>query len=683
MQKNKAQEQAIETIDGQLLLISCPGSGKTTTMIRRIKHMIEEGITPSSILMVTFTDAAAKEMQERFGVSEAAGPTFCTIHALCRRILLDSGEMPRIIPAAEQYRMIKDALYEQRIRVSDQKDVLNDISAFKNSTVPLDKFYPMFLGYTEFKTVYEEYERLKKNAGYVDFDDLLTLCYQILQKDSRLLSKWKQTYRYIMCDEYQDTNNIQKCILYLLAGTDGNFCVVGDDDQSIYGFRGANPKIMSDFQKDFPKATLIRMDTNYRSCPEIIKYARNLIEHNRQRFAKDIMAFRTDEGKVIFHASERRGDELKYVASQIHDLIADGQDSNTMAILTRTNQQLDDMAALLEDYKIPYYCSDRVPDIHEHFIFQDVMSYLRVIDGSYSREDILNILNKPARYLKESDFKRVTVFSESVLLEAQRYSSQKQYGQERYIKKLCQNIENLKRRPLFEQVEGIASQIGYRNYLSSFAKKADLDESILLSKLDGFIMEARRYQTLNEWNAFASFCIRRHADEQANRKKNGVTLSTMHRSKGLEWNTVFLLDCCAGIIPSAKSKNGSKTDLEEERRLFYVAATRAKNRLYVLNYISKSQSGRQTSSAVYPSIFIDEMKKSPTEKQDAANLVPDVKKAQDAHSTGSFVEGSPQMFRVGMTVHHSTFGEGTVVSKNMLCVNIRFKDGSKIFPLRR
>lgn len=283
MEKNIAQEKAIQTIEGQVLLISCPGSGKTTTMIRRIKAMIDAGIDSSHIVMVTFTDAAATEMRERFLKQYGAcNATFCTIHSLCLKILSAACDTQlRIINEHEQYSLLYDCMKSVRIPAGTTlKDILSDISAFRNSCKPIAEFSPVTLKPSEFSIVYQAYEVKKRQSDFMDFDDMLCLCKELLTDNAKVLRECRNKYRYIMCDEYQDTNQIQKEILYLLAGKNGNICVVGDDDQSIYGFRGALPVIMMDFKKDFPNLCEISMDINYRSKPEIIAAAGNLIKNN-------------------------------------------------------------------------------------------------------------------------------------------------------------------------------------------------------------------------------------------------------------------------------------------------------------------------------------------------------------------------------------------------------------------
>ena len=682
MEKNIAQEEAIQTHHGQVLLISCPGSGKTTTMIRRIKAMIDAGISASTIVMVTFTDAAANEMRARFQKQYGeCSATFCTIHSLCLRILTSCTDVPlKIIAADEQFYKIKMCMKQARIPLSayPAKDVLMDISAFKNSDVSLQSFRPTTLRKEEFARLYPLYEEIKRESGVIDFDDMLCLCRDKLNHDAALLQSLRLKYQYIMCDEYQDTNSVQKDILYLLAGPNGNLCVVGDDDQSIYGFRGATPGIMLNFKQDFPNVHEIHMDTNYRSRPKIIAQARNLIEHNTERFRKDIRAARDGEGDVIIHTSELRENELEYLVKTIIDRIKGGTDPKQIAVLARTNLQLEDLAAVLAQYGIAYSAGEAIKDPYEHFIFRDILSYLNLINGNWNPDDFLRILNRPNRYLKEANFRNIKDFSENALVQAAgKQSSYKQKAVD-VVLELYWHITSLRNQSLSSQVSGIIHRLGYAAYLSDYAEKTDVEESILASKLDFFLAESRKYQDVQAWYRAAQVHVQTHRQILRTKSENGIILATMHRAKGLEWDTVFIVDCCEKTIPSKKAETSS--ELEEERRLFYVAMTRAKETLYLLNYCKKEgKKGKVTE--VKPSIFLKEIQ---TDKyaEKLKEEVLDAKRKQNIADVSEFQEGSPLFFSIGDIVTHKHYGSGVVTQKNLAFVMIKFQDDTKIFPLK-
>lgn len=682
MEKNIAQEKAIKTIDGQVLLISCPGSGKTTTMIRRIKAMIDAGIDSSSIVMVTFTDAAATEMRERFfSQYGTCGATFSTIHSLCLRILSGASDVPvRVMRAHEQLSLLYDCLRTVRIPAGTAlKDILSDISAFKNSGTSMDDFLPSVLKQTEFARVYEAYETKKKQSDFLDFDDMLCLCKELLANNPLVLKRFREKYRYIMCDEYQDTNRIQKEILYLLAGEDGNICVVGDDDQSIYGFRGAMPVIMMDFKKDYPAVCEISMDINYRSRPEIITAAKNLIEHNTERFSKDIKAAREGHGEVVYKTLTDRKAELDYLSDTVSRITAAGADPAKTAILARTNMQLDDVAAEFERRRISYTSSDAIKDVYEHFIFEDIISYLRVINWVWKPSDLLQILNKPVRYLREIDFRGTTDLSLDTLVGNARRNPNCRDTNVDAVIRFFDDIHALQNMPLAEQVKGIAERIGYRTYLIDYARNTELNDEFLMMKLDYFIKDAEQHSSIGEWLKKAASHISQHKKQMRERSGKAVTLSTMHRAKGLEWDTVFIIDCCHGSAPISKAK--SKAEIEEERRLFYVAATRAREALYLLNY-SQKPAAKDKVTRVKASMFLKEMKNGSPVKTLKDQELDEKRRTQMEEIGSEFAEGDIRHFQTGMSVNHKTFGPGIVVSKTLFFVNVHFESGNKMFPIK-
>jgi len=682
MEKNPAQEDAIRTIEGPVLLISCPGSGKTTTMIRRIKAMTDSGIAADSIVMVTFTEAAAMEMKVRFlknyGESEV---TFCTIHSLCLKIISSQDNQSlRIASPEDQYSLLREVLYQVRIPAKTAlKDVLIDISAFKNGAKSLDDFCPACLNHSEFVSVYHAYENRKESAEFMDFDDLLRICKARLESDKALLHQCRQKYRYLMCDEYQDTNFIQKEILYLLAGKNGNLCVVGDDDQSIYGFRGANPRIMMDFKTDFPDVHEINMDTNYRSQPRIIEVARNLIEHNTERFEKNIKASRTGTGEVIYETFQNRKDEISYLCTKISELLSSGTPPTSIAVLTRMNQQLEDVAAELDRRSIPYTSNDAIKDIYDHFVFNDIIAYLRLINDVGKVGDLIRILNKPSRYLRERDFRHLQEFTEDAIIDAVRNGSPKYQSSFDACIKMFRDIISLRNLPLSEQVQGIAHEIGYQDYLGNHANKSDLNEDFLLGKLNFFLTDVKRFHSSDAWSAAASYHIRQHKANMQKKGDNSITISTMHKAKGLEWDYVFIIDCCQGYTPISKAT--TKEEVEEERRLFYVAITRAKESVFLFNYRQKPGK-KKTTTAVKASIFISEMK-NPKRMKGYDNQALAKKQLESAQKIATeFEEGDIKHFYVGMEVHHNNFGLGKVISKTLFFVNVQFSCGTKMFQIK-
>ena len=652
IQENKAQEQAIKTINGQVLLISCPGSGKTTTMLRRIDYMLDSGVPAEQILMVTFTDAAATEMKERFARQyNKTGVTFSTIHSLCLKVIMDGISSPlRIITQQEQYALLRDILIEVRLPATvNRKDILTDISAFKNSGGILASFIPTFIDEDAFKKIYFAYEAEKEKRMFVDFDDLLLICKKLLSENSKLLEKYQSRYRYIMVDEYQDTNNVQKDIIYLLAGSDGNLCVVGDDD---------------------------------RSRPEIINAAKDLIENNKERFSKDIQPFRDGHGSVIYNSSDVRADEINFMIGEIQKLHHENIPYRNMSILSRTNMQMDEIAAALEKNKIPYHSGDVIPDVYEHFIFGDILSYLRLVNGDSSVKDLIRIINRPNRYVQESAVRNLGSASPSIILNIANsiFSEHKRYADE--LKKFYSQLLIVKEfDSVKEQVVGILNIIGYRHFLEDYAKRVDIPDSVFFDKVSYYIreLETHRFSDYQKWERYAFHHIAQHREKLKSAGKDCVTLSTMHRSKGLEWDVVFLTDCCQGVTPISKAS--TLEAVEEERRLFYVSVTRARERLYILNYKNKAIGKKEL--PIKPSIFIKEL--NGDVKRERLRQMQLSKNQEDEVKSviSDFEEGEPKRFQVGMPVHHKVFGEGVVVSKNLFFVNIRFGNQLKMIPIKK
>ena len=678
MQKNTAQEEAIQAIYGQVLLVSCPGSGKTTTMLRRIQHMIGQGIDPSSILMVTFTEAAAKEMKKRFADSYGDAPvTFCTIHSLCVRIM-HSADMDgfHIMDVTETDAALRSASVVTKKYLDDFKNIKNDISLFKN-TGDFKKRSELSLTEMEFKTFVKAYENYKDAAGGLDFDDLLIHGKRILTEKTGVLRMFREKFRFLICDEYQDTNPIQKEILYLLAGENGNLCVVGDDDQSIYGFRGAVPSIMLSFSKDFPDCRVIHMSTNYRSVPGIIHPASALINYNKNRFPKDIVAFRSDSAQdaVIYDTAQDRDEEMAHLAEAVRraaDTYEDGGRFAKCAVLARTNAQLEQAAGIFSDSSIPFSSRDVVKDIYEHWSFTDLCTYLKLADGKGNISDFLRILNRPKRYLNQKLFSGLAYDKGRIMQAA--YRSGRNYVINSILDYFSQ-MQQLSALPFKDRIPFILKIMRYSEFLKEYADQSGVPDAAMDARCNTFIRDAESCGTLEQWVRHAKNHIRKFHDTIKAHREDGVTLATMHRSKGLEWDHVFIIDCCRGTVPY--ERKDAVCDVEEERRLFYVACTRARETLHIMNY-QAGKSRKDTSTKVMPSIFIKEMQSSgkiPVSSDKQKKL----RETSIANARSGFQTDDLGKFTKGELVHHLSLGNGTVVSNRSGTLSVRFKTGVKIF----
>lgn len=600
LKKNAAQEEAIETTEGPLMIISCPGSGKTTTLVRRIHNIVSKSVPAERILMVTFTRNAAEEMQKKYKKMFPGVPcaTFCTIHSFCYQVVLrDGGYKPTELLPANDIMYFMLGLIEEGDWVNDSADlareVIGEISKIQNNYIDVRKYEPECCDKQDFISYYNAYKLYKERHHRFDMDDMLLIAKDVLENKPEVLRKYRKMFRYIQCDEYQDTNYVQRDILYLLAGKGGNLCVVGDDDQSIYAFRGARPEIMLSFQKDYPTCKVINMSTNYRSAQKIVSVSDTLIKENKTRFPKDFISQRGQdgaEGQVIYRRLYDRNEEMKFIRDRIEEQHEKGIPYDEMAILYRTNDLVKGPSSMLAGAKIPFYAKDKVKSIYEDWIYQCIRCYMLLGMGKGGRQEINYILNRPNRYLPTRYFSGVGYSRPEFLKKARIAVSGKQHwvyeAAEDSINKLFHNFgagkltPNMPAKEVFNRLDGKGS-IRFTKYLADYAKQRHADLDDLTMQYDQLKEDAGKAGSIENWMKHADQSIR--VMQMLNNKKDtkGVWLSTMHGSKGLEWNTVFLIDINKDIVPHKKSQTPDA--IEEERRLFYVAMTRAKDTLYILN----------------------------------------------------------------------------------------------------
>lgn len=604
MKKNEAQERVINKINGQMIVIACPGSGKTTTILRRIRHMTaDEGIDPESVLMVTFTKAAADEMKERYmrQYGGAGGVTFCTIHALCLAVLKKFGGLTKESVLANPGDILFDILRYNR-DINDKgkfiQDALTDISRIKNGYHVLEDYAPECTNDKKlFQDLYRAYEKRKEAAGLADFDDLLLYTLELLQTDPEALSFLRGKYRYIHVDEYQDTNLVQRDIIYRMAGKDGNLVVVGDDDQSIYSFRGASPEVMSCFAKDYPDAEQVYMTTNYRSDKAIIDTAKALIAHNKDRFPKEFICNSTAQGKVESACFSGRAAQLGILTAKVKTLSKEKNGPSGIAILYRTNSQAEAVASALSDAAIPFYSNDRLESRYNHWLYRDILSYHRVALHEGSRLDVQRTITHPNRYFR------------NIHVPDYDYDARKMYealhvpGEEGWkARKLRERIHEytallamLEKASPLETMRYMERFGDYLSYIKSYAEYRNADPADYMALWERYKEDIRKRKitTFAQWEAYRQGYERALAEIQS--RRTGVAISTMHKAKGLEWDYVFVTDCVDGIIPYTKAGDA---DMEDERRLFYVAVTRAKHGLWLYGYQdAKNQPSRFLSEA--------------------------------------------------------------------------------------
>lgn len=618
IQKNEAQEEVINTINGQLLVIACPGSGKTTTLVRRIANMIDHGVKPESIIMMTFSRAAAKEMAGRFKKNFPLLPqtvNFCTIHSFCFSLLQKYGDYngDSLINSEEVFRYFKRILKGDQKIMSDfsnfYKALLLDIGNVKNRMVSPDEITPTCTSdKVLFKNLFNGYEKYKRKIHKIDFDDMLRIALDMLRSDPGLVRSLQDSYRYIQVDEYQDTNVVQAEIIYTIAGKNGNLAVVGDDDQSIYGFRAATPDIMFAFTKEYPTAKTVQMGTNYRSKDEIIKAAGNVIKNNKKRFAKEFRGVNGTGGKVSVSYANTSKAECQNIVKAIKFMIKKGTDPEDIAVLFRKNVQAEPIAQALAEAGLPFKSTEHVKSRYENFIYKDIMSFIDTAQGDPDDvipADLYQLLCKPKRYFKRGiadnglDYAYMNAFIDKSQMED--WQRKRAHDE---IDQFFAAMNKLTKADPAEALQIIKKDLKYEKYLEDYAEFREENPKDYRNMFRQFEkdVEENDIKTFEDWKTFAEKT--KALFEKKNRKQGkAVTISTMHKSKGLEWDTVFMLGCNDDTIPG---KNDEGDDLEEERRLFYVAMTRAKKTLNI------SYTGYKNESR-----FIDEItKKSTPEKKD-------------------------------------------------------------------
>lgn len=619
LKNNPAQEEAINSLYGQFVIIACPGSGKTTTILRRIHHILENGEVekPSEIVMLTFTKAAADEMKERYVSMYGSNPgvVFCTIHSFCVALLKKfKGLNPDNI-ISNNYNMLLEIILNsnQVDKISDVKTFVKavqmDITVVKNNNLDVNEYEPKCCEDKEyFLSIFNAYETHKDDFGWYDFDDILIMAYDLLKTDEEVYEFARRQYGYIHVDEYQDTNPIQRDIIYEIAGQNGFLTVVGDDDQSIYAFRGARPEIMQDFSKHYTTAKTIYMSTNYRSDKKIIDVASKLIKKNSVRFDKDIMASSEEEGSVSVKSAGTKKDELLLIAGDILSLHNKSKvEYDDIAVLYRNNAQAEALANVLWQLNIPFYSNeDDITNRYNHPIFYDMLSYnVMAHKENYSPEEcakaFYNTIRHPNRFYGNGNDLKYTDSIEEMKKKVYNpnLESWKNENSMDNVESYHRLIKSLKFLPLARVLDTIYTVGGYREYLQYMAEYnnvpfEELEEKWQMYKND---IERNNIKTFEEWENYGKKVT--YMLETTKIEKKGVCLSTMHKSKGCEWDNVLIMDCVEKVCPFYKATLTS--EIEEERRLFYVAMTRAKHTLNMYYYKPSRQK-----PGVKPSRFLSE-----------------------------------------------------------------------------
>lgn len=584
MQFNNSQLKAVKHKTGPMLVIAGPGSGKTTVLTARIRNLIEEySVNPANILVITFTKAAANEMKSRFNnmMGRSTNVTFGTFHAVFFMILRAAYNysVDNIIKEDVRQNIIKQAIERSRLEPDDLNEMVSnitgEISRVKTETIDINAYYSASCPEEEFRDIYKYYVKTLKKMGLIDFDDMLLYCHELLTTRRDILAKWQQKYQYILIDEFQDINKIQYDIIKLLAKPQDNLFIVGDDDQSIYGFRGSKPEIMLNFDKDYPDTDKVILDTNYRSTGNIVSAAGKVIAHNKVRFAKNINTVNDPGDKVDIIEFNTQAEEYEKVIDNIRKESASGGNYSDNAVLFRTNSTAAGFVRKLVEYSVPFVTRDGVPNVFEHWIARDVITYMNIAMGSRKRRDFLQIINRPKRYIGRDYLTDAEISFDNL----EKYYEDKNWMIER-VDRLKYDILAMASMSPYAMINYLRKGVGYDGYLDEYAQSHNMQVRELYDVMDELMESARNFKTFNEWFAYIDeYGTKLRESYAAMDKQNAVILTTMHSSKGLEYPVVYIIDANEEITPHKKAV--FVPEIEEERRMFYVAMTRAKRRLNI------------------------------------------------------------------------------------------------------
>lgn len=603
---NEAQRAAVCHETGPMLVLAGPGSGKTTVLLCRIRRLLEKGLAkPEQILALTFSKAAEEEMRNRFqNGRRASGVMFATFHSLCFRILRSryGWGVDRVLQEEERRRALREIVGQMRWEIPDVEEYISQFFSqlsFLNSGLEDPKdFMPEGIPTEEFRRLHHAYAGYKERQGKLDFDDMLLLCYQLLREEEAVRSYWQQKYRFILVDEFQDVNEVQFACLQLLAEKHRNLFVVGDDDQSIYAFRGAKPELLLQFPRLYPETKQVTLNINYRSTERIIRLAEQAIAQNELRFEKRMRGIGTEGRPITFFLAEDTAAEAAQIGERIARLLDEGVPLTEIAVIYRTNLQGGAFARELYRRGIPYDLRDHSGNVYEHWIAKDLLAYLLLAENEASDTALRRVLNKPKRYISR-DLLAEAEQMPYTLLRSLFVCPSLQRWQEEQLVNLQTDLRQLQKRPPHEGLRYIRKVIGYDEYLEDFAAYRRTSAQMLLEIADEITETAKDCTDVGmfrqQLEALSSQM--KEQSKQRGQQRSGVALMTMHSAKGLEFQAVFLPALVEGVVPHEKGME----EMEEERRLFYVAVTRAAERLCL------SAMRRRYEKETKPSRFLTEI----------------------------------------------------------------------------
>lgn len=614
MKLNRGQDEAIKHGNGPCMVLAPPGSGKTLIVTERTRYLIEEsGVRPDQILVITFTRYAAREMKERFERLTAGKNypvTFGTFHSIFYGILKCAYGIGanNLMSEKESSVLLQEVLDQTDIEstpeVEDEeelvRELLREVGMVKNGLCHLKDFHSKYLTQDEFAEVFRSYEYQKKELKKFDFDDMLVQCYALFRKKPEILQGWQKRFQYILIDEFQDINRVQYEVIRMLAAPRYNLFVVGDDDQSIYGFRGAKPELMLYMKQEFPSLRTISLTVNYRSTEFITGAAARVILHNDTRFYKRVQSFRGRGQNVHVQEVLDEQEEAQYVTEEIQKKLDQGIKPGEIAVLFRAAVQARMISEILSEHRIPFEMRDYVTNFYRHFIVKDMMAYLQLAAGKRDRSLFLTICNRPLRYLARNSMENRQVNFEDL----RKFYCDKDWMLD-IIDQFDVDVRMMKNMAPYAAIQYIRKKIGYDDFLKEYAEKHQISWKQLMDVMAELEERSKNFKSYDEWEIHIAKYTQELEEQQAKARKikgereNKVQLMTIHSAKGLEFEDVFVIHANEGEIPHQKAEK--KDEIEEERRLFYVALTRAKNNLCI-SYITQ-----KNGNSIKPSRFVEEL----------------------------------------------------------------------------
>lgn len=603
---NTAQQKAVCHETGPMLVLAGPGSGKTTVLLCRISRLLERGLAkPQEILALTFSKAAAEEMKSRFeNLNGASGVSFGTFHSIFFRILRSryGWNVEQIFQEEERRSILRNSIEAEKWDIPDLEEYISQffsqLSLMNSELEQPNRFTPVGMPVEEFRKLYRAYEGYKERHEKLDFDDMLTQCYQLLREDAAVREYWQRKYKFILVDEFQDVNQAQFACLQILAEKHQNLFVVGDDDQSIYAFRGARPDFLLHFPTLYPAAKKVTLNTNYRSTERIVNLAERVIGNNEVRFVKNMKGIGEAGDKVTFFLAEDAAKEAAHIAEKIGRLLDEGVPLTEIAVIYRTNLQGGAFARELYKRGIPYDLRDNSGNVYEHWVAKDLLAYLLLAENEESDSALRRILNKPKRYIGKDLLAEAEAMPYTLLRSFFVCPSLKGW-QEENLENLRIDLNQIRKRTPYDALKYIRKVIGYDEYLEEFAAYRRTSAQVLQEIADEIMETAKDcadVRSFREQLERLSLQMKEQSRKKG-QKRNGVALMTMHGAKGLEFRAVFLPSLVEGIVPHEKGMD----TVAEERRLFYVAMTRASEKLCLSAILQRYEKERK------PSRFLAEM----------------------------------------------------------------------------